>query len=281
MNAIPSGWFSTQLGNVIELRYGKALPNHERSGAGYPVYGSNGIVGYHHTALTLNETIVVGRKGSVGEVCFSMTPCSPIDTTYYVDRFPFENPKYWFYKLRQLDLGTLNKSTAIPGFNRADAYALTILLPPLAEQKRIADKLDTVLARVDACRERLNRIPLLLKRFRQSVLAAAISGRLTEDWNDNPNIISSKRHFSSGHFSVYTLDKVAEFISGFAYKSEDFSEEGVHQVIKIANVKDGALLLCASKAFIPGEIADQTLKFKTQPHDILISMTGTKSVVSG
>jgi type I restriction enzyme S subunit len=57
-----------------------------------------------------------------------------------------------------------------------------IELSPLPEQKRIADKLDTVLARVDACRERLNRVPLILKRFRQSVLAAATSGKLTEDW---------------------------------------------------------------------------------------------------
>jgi type I restriction enzyme, S subunit len=124
------------------------------------------------------------RKGSVGEVNFSQIPCSPIDTTYYVDQFPCENPKYWFYKLKQLDLGTLNKSTAIPGFNRGDAYSQTIQLPPLPEQKRIADKLDTVLARVDACRERLNRVPLILKRFRQSVLVAATSGQLTADWRD-------------------------------------------------------------------------------------------------
>ena len=57
-------------------------------------------------------------------------------------------------------------------------------LPPLPEQKRIADKLDAVLARVDACRDRLNRIPAILKRFRQSVLAAATSGKLTEDWRE-------------------------------------------------------------------------------------------------
>ena len=59
---------------------------------------------------------------------------------------------------------------------------LPIPVPPLAEQQRIADKLDTVLARVDTCRDRLARVAPLLKRFRQSVLAAATSGRLTEDW---------------------------------------------------------------------------------------------------
>ncbi|MGI0489869.1 restriction endonuclease subunit S [Pantanalinema rosaneae CENA516] len=54
-------------------------------------------------------------------------------------------------------------------------------LAPLNEQKRIADKLDSLLARVDVCRDRLDRVPRVLKQFRQSVLAAAISGKLTED----------------------------------------------------------------------------------------------------
>jgi len=55
-------------------------------------------------------------------------------------------------------------------------------LAPINEQKRIADKLDAVLARVDACRERLDRVPAILKLFRQAVVAAATAGDLTADW---------------------------------------------------------------------------------------------------
>lgn len=66
------------------------------------------------------------------------------------------------------------------------------VLAPLNEQKRIADKLDRLLTRVDACREKCDRIPLILKRFRQSVLTAATSGELTENWREaNPNIKSN------------------------------------------------------------------------------------------
>lgn len=60
--------------------------------------------------------------------------------------------------------------------------AMPFPLAPIAEQRRIANKLDTLLARVDACRERLDRVPAILKRFRQSVLAAATSGELTREW---------------------------------------------------------------------------------------------------
>jgi len=59
-----------------------------------------------------------------------------------------------------------------------------IPLPPLAEQKRIVAKVEELLARVNAARERLARVPAILKRFRKSVLAAACSGRLTADWRD-------------------------------------------------------------------------------------------------
>lgn len=57
--------------------------------------------------------------------------------------------------------------------------------------KRIADKLDGLLARVDACRERLNRVPGILKRFRKAVLAAATTGELTREWREERGLDSS------------------------------------------------------------------------------------------
>jgi len=67
--------------------------------------------------------------------------------------------------------------------------ATEVVLPPLNEQLRIVDKLEKLLARVNNCKERLDKIPSLLKRFRQSVLAAACSGRLTADWREkNPDV---------------------------------------------------------------------------------------------
>jgi type I restriction enzyme S subunit len=62
--------------------------------------------------------------------------------------------------------------------------AMPIPLPPLAEQKRIVAKVDQIFTRVNAARDRLAKAPAILKRFRQSVLAAACSGRLTADWRE-------------------------------------------------------------------------------------------------
>lgn len=181
---LPGEWCLTNLGNVLELKYGKSLPASKRDDGKFPVYGSNGIVGGHSEPLVKTEGIIVGRKGSYGEVQISNSPFFPIDTTYYVDDLFSQPLKYWFYQLKTLPLTELNRSTAIPGLNREDAYSQYIALPPLAEQKVIADKLDILLAQVEATKVRLERILNMLKTFRQSVLSSAVSGKLTEEWRD-------------------------------------------------------------------------------------------------
>ncbi|MCU8060999.1 restriction endonuclease subunit S [Shewanella sp. SM55] len=75
-----------------------------------------------------------------------------------------------------------------PACKASDIRNYELPLPPLAEQKRIVAKLDEVLAQVDTIKARLDRIPTILKRFRQSVLAAAVSGKLTEEWRAGRNI---------------------------------------------------------------------------------------------
>src|SRR5437764_12385689 len=68
--------------------------------------------------------------------------------------------------------------------SRAVLLDTPIPLPPLTEQQRIVAKVQALLARVNAARQRLAKMPAILKRFRQSVLAAACSGRLTVDWRE-------------------------------------------------------------------------------------------------
>lgn len=73
---------------------------------------------------------------------------------------------------------------------------LPVPVPPLEEQRRIVAKLEALLAKVDTSRKRLERIPTILKRFRQAVLAAACEGRLTEDWRDeNPSVAAADSLF--------------------------------------------------------------------------------------
>lgn len=259
MSELPSGWFPVKLGEVAELKYGKALPAATRDGGEFPVYGSNGIVGHHSTWLTPAPTIVVGRKGSVGEVCFSNKNCSPIDTTYYIDSFDSFEPKFCFYLLKTLRLGNLNKSTAIPGLNRQDAYDLEISLPPISEQTRIAAKLDELLAQVDTLKARIDGIPALLKRFRQSVLTAAVSGRLTEEWRKAGKAIPHLR-----------IGDVCDFRNGFAYKSSDYKKDGI-PLVRISDI-DGRYAFPSDEIYIDQSLCDE--RYLISHGDLLIAMSG-------
>jgi type I restriction enzyme S subunit len=149
MSRAPTNWPEVSLGDVCEFKYGKSLPEVARTGGPVPVFGSNGIVGQHDEALTNGPTIVIGRKGSFGEVKFSPRACWPIDTTYYVDGTSTEADLRWLaYRLASLALNKLNRAAAVPGLNREDAYRKTLLLPPPSDQRRIAELLD----RADALR---------------------------------------------------------------------------------------------------------------------------------
>ncbi len=132
-----------ELGEICSFYYGENLPEARRSGGSTPVYGSNGIIGWHNQSITKGQTIIIGRKGSIGEIHFSKQACWPIDTTYYIETTKKSCDLRWlYYMLVAIDLTGLNKSAAVPGLNRDDAYEKQIPFCSLPEQKRIASMLE-------------------------------------------------------------------------------------------------------------------------------------------
>jgi type I restriction enzyme S subunit len=139
-----SEWIEVKLGDFAPFNYGKGLPKRKRNPeGGIPVYGSNGITGYHDEAL-IEKGIIIGRKGSIGEVEYSEKPFWPIDTTFYVEDSPDRDIRFTYYLLKSLPLQEMNSDSAVPGLNRNAAHNLRISVPDLKEQKRIAHILGTL-----------------------------------------------------------------------------------------------------------------------------------------
>lgn len=115
------------------------------------------------------------QASAFGAFLAAIRPTSAIDGSYLYHYLRSQDVQ------RKLREGS-SQTTNIANISAGKLSVLTVPLAPLKEQRRIAEKLDTVLARVDSVNARLARITPLLKRFRQSVLAAATSGRLTEDF---------------------------------------------------------------------------------------------------
>ncbi|MCT7988586.1 restriction endonuclease subunit S [Laspinema olomoucense] len=291
-----SKWISVNINELFDFKYGKALTKENRNELGLvDVYGSNGVVGKHDTALTAGPTIIIGRKGSVGEINFSHKPCYPIDTTYFIDEFWGDvPPKYWVFYLKSLEIGNHDKSSAVPGISRQDIYKVNIPLPPLNEQRRIVAKLEKLLAKVDACKQRLEKIPTILARFRQSVLAAACSGRLTADWREqNPDVeaaLKSELFVFPGSEGLAELPElwyytyITPLLSrtrpglktgpfGTMLKKHEHQTEGV-PVLGIENIS-ALKFNSRSKIHITSEKAKELSAYSCEHGDVLISRSGT------
>jgi len=156
-------------------------------------------------------------------------------------------------------------ATTVTIINKGKFSKAPVALPPLAEQKVIADKLDTLLAQVENTKARLESIPQILKRFRQSVLAAAVSGRLTEDWRGSPDLTG----WESGELSRF-IEKPRYGSSAKSQKSGDIP------VLRMGNLQDGKLdwadLVYTSD---PEEIE----KYRLEPGDVLFNRTNSPELV--
>jgi type I restriction enzyme S subunit len=141
LGPIPVRWTVTTLGQVLELRYGKALKKENRRGGLVAVVSSAGVVGWHDEKAIDGPAIVVGRKGNVGSVTWIDGPSWPIDTAYYVKTdLPL---RYVVEQLRRTEF--LNTHAAVPGLSREQAYGRPFLQPPVDLMAHFSD-LSQVLA---------------------------------------------------------------------------------------------------------------------------------------
>ena len=161
--------------------------------------------------------------------------------------------------------------------------ALDLPLAPPAEQQRIADKLDNLLARIDACRDRLDRLPSLIDRLRQSALTSAIQGSLTADWRAaNGGVVAGSE--------AETDEAAARSVSGWTYERADaacskvqsggtpregFIAAGGAPFLKVYNLVGQQVDFAYRPQFIANEIHHGSMrKSITLPGDVLMNIVG-------
>lgn len=196
---IPQGWHVCRLEDCVEVLDSLRVPvnNDERQSRIegkpteqlFPYYGATGQVGFIDDFLFDEELVALGEDGvpfldPLKSKAYMLRGKTWVNNHAHVLR-SLEGVainKFVFYYLNQFDYqGYVNGGTRLK-LTQANMRMIPVPLPPLAEQTRIAQKLDELLAQVDTLKARIDGIPALLKRFRQSILAAAVSGRLTEEW---------------------------------------------------------------------------------------------------
>ena len=173
--AIPAVWKHGTLGDLISLEYGKGLKADNRTGSGYRVIGSNGVVGYHSEFLVAGPGIVVGRKGTVGAITYLHEDFFPIDTTYYVK--PVIQIKFFYLKslLSSLGLEKMNSDSAVPGLNREAALRTKVVISEVDTIQEFELKVSEVFSKMHIIEQENQQ----LTQLRDWLLPMLMNGQVT------------------------------------------------------------------------------------------------------
>ena len=168
-------WRIGKLGDVLELIYGKALKEEVRTGKGFPVVGSSGIVGYNSEYLVEAPGIVIGRKGTLGKVLYLFENFFPIDTTYFVkSKSKSVGLFYEYFLLKTLNFEEMNSDSAVPGLNRDIALSTEIKIPYEKTISNFNEHCDTIFVKI---KKNVNQISSLTQ-LRDTLLPKLMSGEV-------------------------------------------------------------------------------------------------------
>jgi type I restriction enzyme S subunit len=284
---LPVGWAVAPLEAVVEILDSIRVPvnttERDRRIAGkekqalYPYYGATGQVGWIDDYLFDDELILLGEDGvpffdPLKKKAYLVEGKFWVNNHAHVIR-PIKgacDPAFLQPFLNQFDYtGYVTGSTRLK-LTQAAMREIPIVLAPYSEQHRIAAKLDTTLAAVEACRQRLDGVAATLKRFRQAVLAAATSGELTREWRE-------ERGMEKDWLGT-CLSDIADIQGGLTKdsKKQDLGDPEL-PYLRVANVQRGYLDL-REMAFIrvPRKRLDALL---LQDGDILFNEGGDRDKV--
>ena len=251
----PSGWTIEPIKNRLRLEYGSGLIEAERNEGDYPVYGSNGQVGTHDKYLVECPGILVGRKGSVGEVHFSENSFWPIDTVYYVRRLKEDNWRFLYYLLTYLNLGQLNAATGVPGLTRRDAHFILGAFPPPNEEDEIANIIKLADEAITAAEAKLAAAQRLKTSLMQQLFTRGIPGRHTRFQQTKVGEIPKG-------WELLPLGKLATIASGIALNTDRAPQLNPHQYLTVIHVQRERLDLSDVRYLevFPNELPDALLE---------------------
>ena len=239
---------------------------------------TKGSVAIAMYGATIGKTSILDFDATTNQACAVGQPIEDVTDSEFL---------YYLLKNEKQNFIDKGKGGAQPNISQQIIKAHTIGFPPLPEQKRIVEKLDSLLAQVDTIQQRLNNVPDIIKRFRQSVLAAAVSGKRTEQWrvkneaentrNDfgNLNEIEHKFEIPKNWLGV-DLGSVSEKVSvGHVGKTTEFYTDEYNGIpfLRSQNVRQGYVSR-KGLAYITEEFHQKLKKSQLKPGDLMVVRVG-------
>jgi len=168
---VPEEWEVVKLGEVAEVKYGKA---NTKDKGNIPVVGSGGVYSRTRTPLVDYPTIVIGRKGTAGKSWLFLEPCYPSDTTFYLRWKKDIDLKFLYNYMVLNQLSGEHAKTTLPSLQKADLINYSLPLPPLPIQQKIASILSAIDAKIEAEENKKKSLEDLFKTLLHNLMTAKI-----------------------------------------------------------------------------------------------------------
>ena len=181
---IPESWCWCRLGDIINIKSGDGLTSSQMKKGNIPVFGGNGITGYHNISNIHKESIVIGR---VGFYCGSVhiTPNEAwVTDNAFITTYPEKqiDKRFLVYVLRHLNLGQDNNATAQPVVSGKKIYPIPFPLPPLSEQKRIVAAIEKFMPFIEEYGKKETQLKAINEQIgiltKKAILQEAVQGKL-------------------------------------------------------------------------------------------------------
>ena len=186
---LPDGWVATNGESLFTWSSGDFLPKKKMVPEKIPVYGGNGVNGYHNEPNVFHNTLVIGR---VGVHCGNVHPinqkCWITDNAIYaISVSALVNLNYAVMAFRSARLGQQSQGGAQPFVNQTVLNEAFYPFPPVAEQAEIVNRVEQALSKADAVEATLDAQSRAAKALKQAVLKTAFEGNLVpQNPNDEP-----------------------------------------------------------------------------------------------
>ena len=145
------GWKEGLLEDIATVVHGRNQKLVESVNGQYPIYGSGGsIMGYATDYLCDEGTTILGRKGTINNPLFIKTKFWNVDTAFGIVANDNCDKKFLYYFIKSQDWSKKNTGTTLPSLTQSIVLKTPVLYPPLPEQQRIVEYLDSTFAEIDA-----------------------------------------------------------------------------------------------------------------------------------
>ena len=285
---LPDEWVKTELASVGEIVTGKTPSKKEPDNFGGDVPfikpGDMDDGGYiTNTAETLSlkgseavptipeNALPVTCIGNLGKVSITKIRSATNQQINTVIPFNGIEYKYLYHYLQTIKqwMESEASATTVTIINKGKFSKAPVVVAPQAEQKEIAARLDNLLAQVDSIKTRLDAIPAILKRFRQSVLAAAVSGKLTETWREENSLVDRAWSYDSAKNLCLKVQ------SGSTPRNKPFDQGGKVPFLKVYNIVNQEIDFDYKPQYVTEEIHTKKLKRSiAYPGDVLMNIVG-------